>query len=159
MNFKDLDIKVSYINQGEEAMAQSLIVPALKCAKLYQRSVGYFSSGVLDLVLDGIASLHRNKGKVQLIASPHLNQNDIEAINLGYETRDAIISGSFSKSFYDEIEKLDDIHLQLLAELIANGTLDIKIAITKSNGDYHDKLGILEDNDGRRIERIAHQRS
>ena len=35
-----------------------------------------------------------------------------------------------------------------MAELIAKGVLDIKIAVTGDSGIYHDKLGILEDFDG-----------
>ena len=148
MSFKDIDIKLSYISYGDANIAKSFLVPALKHTKKYQRSVGFFSSGVFAPIIDGIVSMARNGGKIELIASPHLNEDDINAINLGYQKREEIINGAFTRDFLQEIECLEDEKLQLLAALIANGTLDIKIAVTDDNGIYHDKLGIMEDFDG-----------
>lgn len=148
MGLKDLDIKISYISCGSENIASSFLIPALKCTKLYQRSVGFFSSGVLDTIIDGVVAISRNKGQIQLIASPKLSSDDIEAINLGYKARETIVMSSFSYDFTHEIERLDDDKLNMLVALIANGTLDIKIALTETSGDYHDKLGIIEDFDG-----------
>ena len=148
MSFKDLDIKISYISFGDENIAKSFLVPALKQTRIYKRSVGYFSSGVFGPIIDGIVALSRNGGKIELIASPQLTEEDIDAINLGYKKREEIIKSAFSRDFMREIEVFDDERLQLLAALIANGTLDIKIAVTETVGIYHDKLGILEDFDG-----------
>lgn len=46
---------------------------------------------------------------------------------------------------------MDDTTLQMLQELVARGILDIKIAVANSLGNYHDKLGILEDFSGNKI--------
>ena len=151
MNYKDLNIRHSYISYGEDNITGSLIVPALKCTKLYRRSVGFFSSSVFELIIDGITNLVRNGGKIELIASPRLNNDDIDAINCGYTEKSKIVSERFSKEFIDEIKKFSDKELTLLAELIARDVLNIKIAVTHQNGMYHDKLGILEDFDGNRI--------
>lgn len=148
MGFRDLEIKKSYISCGEENIAKSFLVPALKQTKLYQRSVGFFSSGVFEPIIDGIVTLARNDGRIQLVASPHLNEEDVNAINLGYLKREEIITNAFSRDFIAEIDALDDSKLKLLAALIAKGTLDIKIAVTETAGIYHDKLGILEDASG-----------
>lgn len=148
MSFKDLDIKLSYISYGDENIAKSFLVPVLKQTKKYRRSVGFFSSGVFAPIIDGIVALSRNDGRIELIASPKLSEDDIKAIDLGYEHRKQIIEDAFTRDFVSEIEELDDKKLRLLAMLIANGTLDIKIAVTETNGIYHDKLGILEDFDG-----------
>ena len=151
MSFKDLDIKQSYISRGEADMASAFLVPALKQAKLYQRSVGYFSSGVFALIVDGIVALARNGGHVQLIASPKLEKDDLDAIALGYQERGQIIESAFTRHFTEELEKLDDPKLQLLATLIANDVLDIRIAVAGEAGIYHDKLGIIEDTDDNTI--------
>lgn len=148
MGFRDLNLKKSYISCGDANIATSFLVPALKCTKLYRRSVGFFSSSVLEPIIDGVVSLARNNGRIQLIASPRLNDEDIRAIQAGYEKREKIISSAFSRDFLAGVEGLDDNKLQLLIELIAHGTLDIKIAVTDTTGIYHDKLGILEDFDG-----------
>lgn len=151
MNYKDIDIKRSYISCGEDGIADALIVPALKCTNHYYRSVGYFSSGVFDTIMDGIPTFVRNGGDIKMIASPKLNNEDIEAINLGYEEKERIIGNAFSREFLEEVENFDDSRLALLAELIARGILDIKIAVTNTLGDYHDKLGILEDFEGNKV--------
>lgn len=151
MRLKDLDIKCSYISLGEENIAKSFLVPALKCTKLYRRSVGFFSSSVLGTIIDGVVGLSRNGGKIQLIASPKLNDEDIKAIEVGYKNRAQIIEGAFTRDFMTEINELEDSKLALLISLIANSTLDIKIVVTSSSGMYHDKLGIMEDNYGDKV--------
>jgi len=147
LNFKDLDLKISYKSCGAVNIATSFLIPVLKCAKTYQRSVGFFSSGVLAPILEGVVSFSRNGGKIQLIASPKLSEDDVAAINSGYAQREEIIEKSFTRDFNSEMEAFDDEELQLLVALIAKGTLDIKIAVTETTGDYHDKLGILQDCD------------
>lgn len=148
MNYKDFDIGISYKSHGEESIADDLVKPLLKCTKIYKRSVGFFSSSVLETIFDGVTALARNHGKIQLISSPKLSSRDIEAIDAGYAEREKIINATFSVEFKDVLSELSDKNLQLLAELIANNILDIKIAVTDTNGEYHDKLGIMEDNDG-----------
>ena len=148
MTFKELDIAHSYISQGDNNIADSFLNPVLKCAKEYKRSVGFFSSGVLDTIMDGMIALVRNGGKVKLIASPKLSEADADAIKLGYEERRKKIEDIFSRDFAEEVSKLSDKHLQILYDLIRKEILDIKIAITDGCGIYHDKLGILKDADG-----------
>ncbi len=148
MNFQEIELSRSYISRGDNNIARSFLVPALKCAKEYMRSVGFFSSDVLLPIMDGIVSLSRRGGSIKLIASPQLSQEDVDAISLGYSRRDELLRGIFDRTFISEMEKLDDNALQILSTLIARGILDIKIAITDGIGEYHDKLGILQDQDG-----------
>ena len=148
MNFQELELSRSYISRGDNNIAKSFLVPALKCTKEYMRSVGFFSSDVLLPIIDGIVSLSRRGGSIKLIASPQLSQEDIDAISLGYSRRDELLRGVFDRSFISEMEKLDDSALQLLSTLIARGILDIKIAVTEGIGEYHDKLGLLQDQEG-----------
>lgn len=150
-NFKELTIQSSYISYGNENIASALINPALGCTKLYRRSVGFFSSGVFALIRDGILSLVRNHGKIQLVASPHLSAEDIEAIKTGYAQRDKLVTERFTQEFTKSLEQFSDDEVKMLAELIRGQFLDIKIALTKEYGIYHDKLGILEDFDGNTI--------
>ena len=144
MGFKDLQIKKSYINQGSDNIVDSLLNPALKQAVSYKRSVGFFSSSVFRLL--------RNKGTIQLIVSPALSSDDIEAIQLGYEKKEEIVNRRFIQDFDQEIRCFDDVSLNTLSELIARGFMDIKVASVKNDiGIYHDKLGILTDKEGNTI--------
>lgn len=145
MSFREIDIKRSYVSYGDENIAKAFLVPMLKQTQTYRRSVGFFSSSVFSPIIDGIEELSRNGGKIQLIASPNLSADDINAINLGYQKREDLVSDTLERDFLSAIAGLEDAQLQLLATLIATGTMDIKIAVTKGAGIYHDKLGIMED--------------
>ena len=74
MDFKDLDIKHSYISYGEENIISSLVAPSLRYAKSYKRSVGFFSSSVFNVLADQIISLVRNQGKIKMICGPQLSE-------------------------------------------------------------------------------------
>lgn len=150
MSYFDHEIKRQYISLGEETFANDLIGPLLEDSISYDRSVGFFSSSVLTTITDGILAFIRNGGHIRLIASPSLSQEDVNAINLGYKQRAKLIEDFFSRDFIREVEQLDDLHLKLLAEMIAKGILDIKIAVVVDNGVgiYHDKLGVMKDMDG-----------
>lgn len=145
-----MQLKKSYVSYSEDNISVSLINPCLKVAKRYKRSAGFFSSTVISVIIDGLVSLVRNKGTIQLITSQKLNQSDITAINAGYDKRDAL-ENAFIRDFDEEIRKLDDNNLNILAELIASGIMDIKVAVTKNIGMYHDKFGIIEDSSGNKV--------
>ena len=151
MNLQKLTLHKSYVSYGDDTIPESLIKPCLKVAKRYRRSAGFFSSSVINIVLDGIVSLVRNGGKIQLITSQRLSEGDIEAIKIGYSKRHDIIENSFLLTFEEELEKLDDSNLSILAELIASGVMDVKVAVTKGLGIYHDKFGVIEDSQENKV--------
>lgn len=148
MNYKNIHLKKSYVSMGNNNIVDSFLNPMLECTKLYRRSVGFFSSSAFQAVKNGIIALARNRGKLKLIASPNLSAEDIEAINMGYKKREEIIEEAFSKQFIEELTCFEDEDLNIMASLIANNIMDIKLAVTSSNGIYHDKLGLCEDFDG-----------
>lgn len=151
MNFRDIDIKHSYISKGDDNIIDSFLNPVLSYTKEYKRSVGFFSSGVFTAIMPGIMHLARNQGHIKLIASPQLSEEDTVAISLGYEQRQKYIIDSFNEEFERELQELDDDKLCLLCDLIRKNILDIKIAVTDKGGIYHDKLGILEDFDDNQL--------
>ena len=118
MNYKDLNICRSYISCGTNNIADSFLVPALRCTKIYKRSVGFFSSSVFKPIVDGVVALSRNNGIIQLISSPQLTEQEVEAINAGYEQRDKVIQTSFSRDFKTVLEKYNDYNLKMLSNLI-----------------------------------------
>ena len=80
MNFKELELQRSYISYGGSNILNDFINPALKNTRVYKRSVGFFSSSVFNSLLEGVSALARNRGKIQLLASPHLSDEDVKAI-------------------------------------------------------------------------------
>lgn len=147
MSFKDLEIKTEY-RSGKSNVIKDFYIPVLAQAGKYKRAVGFFSSTALIQIARGIAELVANGGTIELITSPRLTEEDIAAIQRGYEERDKIISTAIMRSFVEPKSYFESERLNLLATLIAEGKLDIKIAFTEGNhqlGIYHEKMGLMYD--------------
>ena len=132
-------------------VVQDFYIPLLKDATLYQRAVGFFSSSSLVEISKGIAAMAQSGGKIQIVASPYLSDEDIEAIKKGYADREKMIEKALIASLSDEhVDYYSMERLNLLANLIADGVLDIRIAYTEDNqgvGMYHEKMGVIIDAD------------
>jgi superfamily II DNA or RNA helicase len=153
MAFKDLDIKQEY-RSPHDNIVSDFYIPILKHATSYKRAVGYFSSTALVEISKGICSLVQNDGVVQIVASPYLSDEDVEAIRKGYNLRNEIIKNAIIKTLTCSDNCFEQERLNLLANLIADSKLDIKIAITEEEsnfGMYHEKMGFFCDNDGNKI--------
>ena len=136
----------------EDNVVQEFYIPTLYRANSYKRAVGFFSSSALIEISKGICQLVKNGGKIQLVASPYLSKEDVEAIRKGYETRQQVIENALLRDLDDEhLDYYSSERLNFLANLIANSILDIKIAVTETQqtvGMYHEKMGIIEDDKG-----------
>ncbi|MDY3740891.1 MAG: DEAD/DEAH box helicase family protein [Selenomonadaceae bacterium] len=144
MSLQDIKLKNEYRSLADN-VPREFYIPLLKEANLYQRAVGFFSSTALAVIASGLYDFVNNGGKIQIIASPKLSEKDIEAIHNGYKNRHEIIEESLLKNLNDVANGGEANRLNLLANLIANEIMDIKIAITKTCGIYHEKLGIISD--------------
>ncbi|WP_026504831.1 DEAD/DEAH box helicase family protein [Butyrivibrio sp. NC3005] len=154
MSLKDKIIKSEYRSLIDNVV-QDFYIPLLHESTSYKRAVGFFSSSALVEISKGIADMAKGGGKIEIVASPYLSDDDIQAIKEGYENRQKIIEGALIRQLSDEHEDYYSMErLNLLAHLISDGILDIRIAYTdKDNeiGMYHEKMGILEDKDGNRV--------
>ena len=154
MSLKDSCIKSEYRSLIDNVV-QDFYVPLLKEAVTYRRAVGFFSSSSLVDISKGIAAIAKRRGKIQIVASPYLSDEDIEAIRNGYEKRNVIIENALLSQLSDEnMDFYSMERLNLLANLIAEGILDIRIAYTEDDGGigmYHEKMGIIEDAEGNKV--------
>ena len=142
MGLQNTPIKNEYRSLIDNVV-QDFYLPLLKEATTYKRAVGFFSSSSLVEISKGIAAMASKGGKIQIVASPYLSDEDIEAIQKGYEERNSVIEKSVLRQITDE--RLDYFSMQrlnLLATLIADGIMDIRIAYTEDKcgiGMYHEK--------------------
>ncbi len=158
VSFRDLDIRAEYRSLVND-VAKSFYIPVLKNATLYQRAVGFFCSSILAEISAGIEELAYNGGKIQLIASPRLQEKDIEAIRKGYEMKNdegarAVVQEALFRELLDPSTPEEKRRLDLLANLIAADCLDIKIAMVRTQNTiamYHEKIGIMKDFEGNTI--------
>jgi hypothetical protein len=130
-------------------------VPALACAVRYDRSTGFFSANALALAARGVHGLVMNRGKMRLLVGCTLDNDEIEAIERGYDLRQKVQEKLAQIDLTPPNEKVRQ-GLELLAWMIAAGHLDVKIAVpvdskgkpVKLGGIYHEKVGVLEDTAG-----------
>lgn len=151
MSLKDVPLKNEYRSLIDNVI-QDFYIPLLQEATVYKRAVGFFSSSSLVEITKGIAAMAQAGGKIQIVASPYLSEEDIDAIKRGYEERDKIIERAVLREITGEqLDYFSMQRLNLLASLIADGVMDIRIAFTESGsgiGMYHEKMGIIEDREG-----------
>lgn len=153
MGFRDLDLKIRY-RSNEDDIASDFLIPVLKEAKTYKRSVGFFSSSSLQELSVGIEALQKNGGHIQVICSPRLSNEDIEAIELGYEERDKVLENALAREKIEPVEEFETQRLNLVANLIVQGVIEFKLAFTLSKSNqaiYHEKIAVFEDEEGKRI--------
>lgn len=149
MSLIDLNIKSEYRSLIDNVV-DYFYVPVLKESVLYQRAVGFFSSSALIAISKGVEGLISNGGKIQIIASPRLSQEDIDEIRKGYEVR-KVLERALLRGIETHNSVEDTSRLSYIASLIANGVLDIKIAFLSTNNEiamYHEKMGIMSDIEG-----------
>lgn len=154
MGFKDHKVKSEYRSLIDNVV-QDFYIPLLKDAVSYKRAVGFFSSSSLVEISKGIAGMAAKGGKIQIVASPYLSDEDIDAIRHGYEDRNKIIERALLTQISEKPADYYSMErLNLLAALIADGVMDIQIAYTEDKngiGMYHEKMGIIEDVHGDKI--------
>lgn len=88
---------------------------------------------------------------MQLVASPCLSSDDAEAIALGLRQREEVLAGTIKRELDQEFQQIVQDRLASLAWLLAQGFLEIKLAVPKNihqHGIYHEKLGIFADAEG-----------
>jgi len=152
MGYSTLSLLRRY-KTNKHDIVREFYTPVLKESVLYKRAVGFFSSTALIELSKGLSGLIRNGGKIRFIVSPLLSQEDIEAIQRGYDERE-IIKNSLEREMREPTNNSEEERLNWLATLIASGRMEIKVAFTppqKVTGMYHEKIGILYDEYGERI--------
>lgn len=154
MSLLDVKLKNEYRSLKDNVI-QNFYLPVLQEAIIYKRAVGFFSSSSLAEISKGITHMANNGGHIQIVASPYLSDEDIEAIQKGYAAREAIIENALMRQITDEeLDYFSKERLNLLACLIADRILDIRIAYTVNKegvGMYHEKMGLIADSAGNTV--------
>jgi hypothetical protein len=118
--------------------------PALACAKSYDRMTGYLSANALVLAARGVGSLIANAGHMRLVVGCTLNPPEVEAIRKGHDLR-VLVEAKLPGVPLDPPDEAARQGLKLLAWMIANGSLEVNVAVpidqdgnpTPAEGIYH----------------------
>ncbi|MBG1270564.1 DEAD/DEAH box helicase [Nostoc sp. WHI] len=162
-NLRDYPWKISYTSNTHNTITD-FYIPALECTIQYDRKAGFFSSAILSKVARGLGAMLHNKGRMRLIMGCQFSPQDLQAIQQGYELRDALLS-RLDADLKPPENFAQLKHFEILSWLIQNQYLDIKIAIPlKQNGQpedstqqldpqhiFHEKVGIFTDSKGDKL--------
>jgi len=156
MNLSTLNLKISY-RTGRDDLVKDFFIPCLESSILYRRAAGYFTSNGLALAARGVASLASRGGKMKLVVSPHLDPEDVEALQGAANNPSGALRAIVAKSLADIEDALIKDRLNALAWLAATERLEIKLALRLgphgafARGIYHEKVGIFTDSTGNQV--------
>lgn len=155
-NLSDLGLKTDY-RTGRDDPVRDFYVPCLEVSTDYSRAVGYFRSSIFLITGSSVVDYVKNGGKIRLICSPELTQEDIDAIERGANSSEQISYERLSKEIDSLVsESPGNYSITVLATLVKIGALEVKVAIRESgSGIYHEKLGIFKDALGQSVSFIG----
>lgn len=149
----DIPINIRY-RSNENNIPRDFLIPILENASLYRRAVGFFSTTSLVNLSVGLSSMEMRGGNIEIVCSPKLSKEDIEAINYGYKSREKVFAEVLDISLIEPIDEFEEKRLNMVANLIAKGILKFKLAFMETDNGinvYHEKIAIAYDKNGNRV--------
>ena len=155
MRLRDHPFQRAY-HKPEDDIATAFYLPAVRSSVRYDRAVGFFSSTVFLLAWPSLKAFAEAGGKMRLICSPVLSDEDHEALREGYSERAEVAAGEAVAEAFQRLLLSEGLHKPavVLASLVAAGVIECKIAWVGPEAGgrpkrlFHDKVGILTDADG-----------
>lgn len=132
---------------GENSPLQKFIIPAIGHSLTYWRASGYFSSSILDAIGQHIGDFVMRGGKMDLVTSVHLSQQDKQAIEDGHKSRNQLVEDKLKEIVENDFRAPLPEGVVLLSKMLEVGALNIKIATTEDGGLFHTKMGVFIDED------------
>ncbi|HKZ82396.1 MAG TPA: helicase-related protein [Anaerolineae bacterium] len=159
MSLRDYPFRI-YYGPADDPL-NNFYIPALSASVRYDRSAGFFSSTALAVAAAGVARLIQNGGRMRLLVGAALDEGDVEAITRGHDLQ-ARLTERLLEHFADPQDALLRQRLEVLAWMVAEGTLEIRVVLPRderglpiparlSQDYYHPKTGIFTDADGNRM--------
>ena len=145
-NLKNIKLKGTYYQ--EDIPLQNFYSPCLDNSIKYDRVAGYFRSTSLALTGPSFTSFIQNNGKIRLLCSPQIPDDDAKAIEEAYSNQEKQITNDVEK-LIDEINDGND-YARIIGSFIKFGILEIKFVFQKK-GLFHEKWAIFEDDLENRI--------
>lgn len=137
------------LDTSEDNLIEELYLPCLKWAERFDRGVGFFTTGWISYNIEGMSDFASRGGKIRLITSPILSNDDTDAI-VNSENNDTDAYKKFEIALLDNVKTLEkemkeDI-LNAFSWMLYDGIIDMRFAIPckrLEQGDFHDKFGIF----------------
>jgi superfamily II DNA or RNA helicase len=158
MALNDQSYATSY-NKAENDIANDFYLPCMRKSVRYDRISGYFGSTIYIIAWEALKEFMENGGKMRIVCSPYISEADEAALSKGYSARnDELLAAAIIKEVEGMLESPDlSAPSKLLAYLVVEGILDVKIAIPTGYESptakrlFHDKVGVFHDSDGNMV--------
>lgn len=153
MSFKNHNISLRYRSDVND-MPKDVLIPILRETVTYKRAVGFFSTSALVTLSVGLFDMAQRGGQVKVICSPKLSDEDIKAIEFGYETREKVLERALVINLTSPINEFQEERLNLVATMVASGMMEFKVAFVENftgKNMYHEKYAVFIDEEGNRI--------
>jgi len=166
ISLKEIDDQIKdYYESDSDNILRDFYIKVISNSVYYRRVTGPFSSTILAGAAKGISNFIKNDGEMELICWATLSEKDVNAIEMGEKKPQKVIEDfSLNNLTLEKIEdKLIQDHIKALSWMVANGNLEIKIAVKKDEngnylpssketlGEFHPKSGLLRDREGNEI--------
>lgn len=156
----DLEWKVKY--DTNDLPLVNFYVPALERGIRYDRTTGFFSAAGLAKSSDGLVRFIQNGGKMRLLVSTKLEEEDIKAIMKGEQSIEGVTGDRLLKMLEHTMDGRYENRLRILSGMLQHDHLEIRVCVDdrwqtegQANlpglGLFHSKTGIIEDAAGNLI--------
>lgn len=137
------------LDTSEYDLIEELYLPRLKWADRFDRGVGFFTTGWITYNVTGLSDFASRGGKMRLITSPILSNEDTDAI-INSEGNNGEAFKRLEAALLDNVRVLEaemkaDVS-NAFSWMIYDGIIDLRFAIPcekLEDGDFHDKFGIF----------------
>lgn len=137
------------LDTSEYDLIEELYLPCLKWADRFDRGVGFFTTGWITYNVTGLSDFASRGGKMRLITSPILSNEDTDAI-INSEGNNGEAFKRLEAALLDNVRVLEaemkaDVS-NAFSWMIYDGIIDLRFAIPcekLEDGDFHDKFGIF----------------
>lgn len=137
------------LDTSEYDLIEELYLPCLKWADRFDRGVGFFTTGWITYNVTGLSDFASRGGKMRLITSPILSNEDTDAI-INSEGNNGEGFKRLEAALLDNVRVLEaemkaDI-FNAFSWMIYDGIIDLRFAIPcekLEDGDFHDRFGIF----------------
>lgn len=137
------------LDTSEYDLIEELYLPCLKWADRFDRGVGFFTTGWITYNVTGLSNFASRGGKMRLITSPILSNEDTDAIS-NSEGNNGEAFKRLEAALIDNVRVLEaemkaDVS-NAFSWMIYDGIIDLRFAIPcekLEDGDFHDKFGIF----------------
>ena len=152
MSLADLDLKRVYNHSNCPDMIAGLYEHLLSEAVRYDRTTYTFTAKGMIAAAVGTAGLIRSGGRIRLICDHTVRSDVLQALHDGQiQAETALLqTHSWEDLFLTQPDELNRDHLELATWLVAQGIMDVKVAM-RDPSIFHAKSGIVEDAEGNRV--------